>query len=267
MKATEGVNFTDPYCFNWTIECAAINIPWGFYHFARENEPEEEALFFYNTCKDYFYHGLPVLDYEVSNYNNVEWCERFIQKVYELSGVYCMLYISASRCAEYFGSWIVDKCPLWLAGYPMAYESWIPEDSIIPYSKWPFPYVAIWQFTSSLQLCGMRLDGNIAYINKKEWRDLAKSKGITPIVESELDMAECIFHCLDDHQGYNKDDLVYWNPISGFKYLPEMDDAELLKICNPDIAQIDTSSKAPWIYRAFQCTSKRVTQETYGKHN
>ena len=244
MKATEGTGYIDPYCFNWTLECAALNIPWGFYHFARENSPESEAEFFASTCKDYFGFGLPVLDYEVSNPDNVNWCERFIQRVHDLTGIWCVLYISASRCAEYFGSWIVDTCPLWLAGYPQPYTTWIDENTVIPYSIWPFKNVTIWQFTSSLQACGMNLDANIAYITAKEWKELAKTGGYTPMVESELDMAEAIFHIEEAHEGYDAGDLVYWNAVSGFKYLNHPDCAELIKQCSPGIAEITSSSLA-----------------------
>ena len=85
-KATEGIGYTDPYCDGFIENCKAGNKLWGFYHFARENEPEDEAQYFYDECKGYFNHGIPVLDYETSNYNNKDWCERFLNRLHELSG-------------------------------------------------------------------------------------------------------------------------------------------------------------------------------------
>ena len=174
-KATEGLGYVDPTCDGFVQDCIANDIPWGFYHFARENEPEDEAEFFYENCLNYFKHGIPVLDYETSNYNNREWCERFIQRLYELSGVWCMIYISASRCGEYESSWIPDKCGLWVAGYPYEMTYWT--DSEMPYNTYPFSVVAIWQFTSSLYLDGYdgRLDGNIAYMDRNAWMKYAQS--------------------------------------------------------------------------------------------
>ena len=174
-KATEGLGYVDPYCDTFIQNCIDNNILWGFYHFARKNNPEDEAQFFYDNCKNYFTHGIPVLDYETSNYDNVEWCERFIEKLHELSGIWCLLYISAYRCAEYVESWIPEKCGLWVAGYPYSMTDWT--DNAMPYDTYPFSVVAIWQFTSSLDLpnyWGM-LDGDIAYMDKEAWIKYANS--------------------------------------------------------------------------------------------
>lgn len=170
VKGTEGVGYTNPYCDPAVQDCIANGILWGFYHFARENEPEAEAEYFYNMCKGYFGHGVPVLDYEVENYNNREWCERFLNKLHDLSGIWAMLYISASRTPQYDGSWIPQNCGLWLAGYPYDATRWAADDDC-PYSPWPWGFIAIWQFTSSLRLNGWNepLDGNIAYMDREAW--------------------------------------------------------------------------------------------------
>ena len=175
VKATEGLNFVDGYCDGFVQNCINNDIPWGFYHFARENNPEAEAKFFYDNCRNYFNHGIPVLDYEVDNWNNREWCERFLNELHELSGVWAMLYISASRCIGYEGSWIPKTCGLWVAGYPENYTNWI--DSDIPYSIYPWEFAAIWQFTSSLWLSGYNgsLDGDIAYMDRNAWMKYAQS--------------------------------------------------------------------------------------------
>lgn len=174
-KATEGIRFIDPYCDDFIQNCIKNNILWGFYHFARENNPEDEAQFFYENCINYFKNGIPILDYETENYDNVEWCERFINKLHELSGVWCLLYISASRCKQYDGSWIPEKCGLWVAGYPEYYTRWISQD--IPYDISPWKFAAIWQFTDCLIIPGFweKLDGDIAYMDKEAWMKYAQS--------------------------------------------------------------------------------------------
>lgn len=174
-KATEGIGYVDPSCDNFIQQCIEKNILWGFYHFARENNPEDEAEFFYENCKGYINHGIPVLDYETENYSNVEWCERFINHFHELSGIWCIIYLSASRCGEYEGSWIPEKCGLWVAGYPYAIADWT--ESEMPYNTYPFSVVAIWQFTSSLIIPGFweKLDGDIAYMDKDAWMKYANS--------------------------------------------------------------------------------------------
>ena len=174
-KATEGLGYVDQTCDGFIQDCIANNILWGFYHFARENEPEDEAQFFYDNCRNYFNHGIPVLDYETSNYNNREWCERFLNKLHELSGVWAIIYISASRCGEYENSWIPGKCGLWVAGYPYVMTEWTDADC--PYNIYPWSFAAIWQFTSDLILHGYvgRLDGDIAYMDESAWMKYAQS--------------------------------------------------------------------------------------------
>ena len=154
---------------------------WGFYHFARENEPENEARFFYDECRGYIGKGIPVLDYETSNYDNREWCERFLQTFYDLSGVWAVLYISASRCGEYENSWIPSKCGLWVAGYPWDMDSY-EQAGDMPYNIYPWPFAAIWQFTSGLYIPGYdgRLDGDIAYMDATAWMKYAGSSQPTP---------------------------------------------------------------------------------------
>ena len=195
-KATEGIGYTDPCCDQFVTQCREKGIMWGFYHFARENEPEAEARYFYDECRGYIRKGIPVLDYETSNYDNREWCERFMQAFHDLSGVWPVLYISASRCGEYENSWLPQKCGLWVAGYPWDMDSY-DQAGDMPYNIYPWPFAAIWQFTSGLVLTGyheeiideeghtelvpnMRLDGDIAYMDAKAWMKYAGSDGQAP---------------------------------------------------------------------------------------
>lgn len=174
-KATEGLGYVDPTCDNFVQQCINKGILWGFYHFARENNPEDEAQFFYDNCSNYFNHGIPVLDYETTNYNNVEWCERFIYKLHDISGVWCIIYLSAYQCGQFANSWIPEKCGLWVAGYPYTMTDWTNDE--MPYNVYPFSVVAIWQFTSSLIINGFceKLDGNIAYMDADAWMKYANS--------------------------------------------------------------------------------------------
>lgn len=188
-KATEGIGYTDPSYNRFIADCMEGYLPFGFYHFARENSPEQEARWFYSQVMDEIGYGLPVLDYEVSNYDNVDWCERFITEFHELSGTWCVLYISASRCGEYEDSWIPDKCKLWIAGYPYAATDWT--ESACPYNCYPWKRsnLIIWQFTSSLILDGYpgRLDGNIAYIGKASWDAISKGDDIEMVTDNDIE--------------------------------------------------------------------------------
>lgn len=180
-KATEGLNFTDKQCDKFITAAKSKGILWGFYHFARSNDPAKEAEHFYNSTKDYIGSGIPILDYEVygQNPNDVTWCEKFIQRFHELSNIWCLLYTSAYYVKNFAGSWIPDKCGLWLAGYPKKYTSW--PDNPMPYSVSPWRSAAIWQFTDSLRLQGFsgNLDGDLAYMDASAWKKYAKTAGGT----------------------------------------------------------------------------------------
>ena len=87
-----------------------------------------------------------------------------------------MLYISAYRTYEYKGSWLPEKCGLWIAGYPYIMTDW-PDSEDLPYNTSPWEFAAIWQFTRDLVLPGYvgKLDGDIAYMDVKAWSKYAKS--------------------------------------------------------------------------------------------
>ena len=193
-KATEGVNFVDGFCDDFIQECISNNILFGYYHFAQSNNARDEAKFFWNNTLGYSGHGIPVLDYEVWGRNNdVAWCEEFIDAYHDFSGVWPVIYISASRCGAFENSWIPEKCGLWVAGYPMEYTEFISEDATLPYNIYPWKFAAIWQFTSSLW---GKFDGDIAYMDKNAWALYAgnvnsskPSNDIKPIEKSIDDLA------------------------------------------------------------------------------
>lgn len=173
-KATESNWFVDGCCDGFIQNCIANNILWGFYHFNGTADPVSEANFFVENTRNYFGNGIPVLDYEVQNDNDRAWVEQFVQRVHDLTGIWCMVYTSASWLPRFQGSWVCEKCGLWLAGYPYPATTWRYDDP--PYGSYPWEFIAIWQFTSSLQIgWNSGLDGDIAYMDADAWMKYAKS--------------------------------------------------------------------------------------------
>ena len=173
-KATEGTGYVNPYCNGWIEQLTMMKKPSGVYHFASGGNPENEAQFFYDNCKGYVGKSIFVLDYEIQTSNAKDWCERFMQKFHDLTNIWPLLYVSASWLYLFKGSWLPDKCGLWLAGYPQTYTYWTNDDC--PYDCTPWPFIAIWQFTSSLIIPGWfsKLDGNIAYMDENAWNKYAQ---------------------------------------------------------------------------------------------
>ena len=172
VKATEGLNFTDKCCDGFVQDAITLNIPFGYYHFARSNDAEKEATYFYNQTKGYVGKGIPILDFEVLNSNT--WLETWCKTFYQLSGVKPWVYMNSDYINNrgYGTTWIKANCGLWLAGYPKAYTSYPDSSCPYGYAGWT---LAAWQFTSSLAMGGMNVDGNFFYGDRGAWSAYAGS--------------------------------------------------------------------------------------------
>lgn len=172
VRATEGLAFVDKCCDGFVQSASKLGIPWGFYHFARSNDAAKEATYFYNQTKNYVGKGIPILDFEVPNGN--DWLETWCKTYYQLSGVYPWVYMNSDYINNrgYGTDWVKQHCGLWLAGYPKAYTSY-PPDSTCPYkhAEWT---LAAWQFTSSLAMGGMSVDGDFFYGGTSAWGALCE---------------------------------------------------------------------------------------------
>lgn len=169
MKATEGTDYVDRYCDPWVQWCIDNGKPWGFYHFMRPNGGVAEAEFFYTNTRNYFTHGVPILDFEDDRLTTSD-AESFIWRIHELSGVWPLVYTYSDFINEqgYFAnSWVKEKCGLWLAGYPSRRVGW-PDDTTCPYPHdgWT---LAMWQFTNVLPFGGMSVDGDVFYGDAYAW--------------------------------------------------------------------------------------------------
>lgn len=218
FKATEGLGYVDSTFNKFSTDCEKSGKLFGFYHFARENDPKEEARFFYETCKNLIGYGLPVLDYETTNENDMEWCESFAWEFHELSGIFPVLYISANMCGTFTGSWLADYVPIWVAGYPYAkaYYSFdaTPE---FPYSIAPWDSCIIWQFTSNMYLdeYASRLDADVAYISREQWLDLVNGEDTMTDEQIEKIAAACASYvwqgsAYDKENNLNMYNCAHW---------------------------------------------------------
>lgn len=172
-KATEGFRYVDPYCDEFVQQAVRKGILFGFYHFARNNDPEKEAVFFRNNTKGYEFIGIPVLDIED---NSIEdwgsYAQRFVDKYHAITGVYPMVYCSASNLQRFAGYPIVDTCGLWVAGYPDNRERGLKDIPKFPYDVRPWKFAAIWQYTSNGWLSNWDepIDMDIAYMDASAWK-------------------------------------------------------------------------------------------------
>lgn len=178
IKATEGVGYVDPLCDKFYQQAKAKGLLKGVYHFARPdlgNSGAAEAEFFVKNIKGYIGDAILVLDYEVAPYSD-DWAYAFAKRVHDLTGVWPMLYASASKINSIKWAKTAKNCGLWIAGYPNKYNVKnppMPSVKDMPYATGVWPFWAIWQYTSSAGT----LDRNIANMDKASWLKYANASG------------------------------------------------------------------------------------------
>ena len=174
VKATEGLGFVDKYCDGFVQDAIRLDIPFGYYHFARSNDPGKEATYFYENTKNYVGKGIPILDFEVPNPNS--WIEVWCKTFYQLSGIkpWFYTYDDYINNQGYGTPWIKANCGLWLAGYPRAYTSYPSPNCPYKHNGWT---LAAWQFTGSLAMGGMPVDGDFFYGDRRAWNAYAGIDG------------------------------------------------------------------------------------------
>ena len=178
IKATEGTGYVDPLCDKFYQQAKAKGLLKGVYHFARPdlgNSGAAEADYFVKNIKGYIGDAVLVLDYECAPYSD-DWAYAFAKRVHDLTGVWPMLYASASKINGYNWSKTAQNCGLWIAGYPNKYNVKNPPTPSVkdmPYSIGAWPFWAIWQYSSSAGT----LDRNIANMEKAAWLKYAGKSG------------------------------------------------------------------------------------------
>lgn len=182
-KATEGLNFVDKYCDKFIQQAIKLGKPFGFYHFARPtNDPIREAEYFYNNCRGYFGKGIPILDWESGNTSNTAWAKRWLDRVYQLSGVKPVIYMSESVVnANDWSSVAAADYGLWVAKYRdnnPDYNYSMANAGKRPSVKW-WKFYCMWQWTSSGRLNGYNgnLDCNVFYGDVATWNKYAGKSG------------------------------------------------------------------------------------------
>lgn len=167
-KATEGVDFVDPYCDGF-IQAARDSMLTGVYHFARnsQNSAESECDFFLRNIEGYLNVCIPILDWE-DRTSDVNWARRFLDRFTDRTGIRPIVYMSASPANEYDWSALWPYYGLWVAGYPGNYDGGplVAPDLAYSIRGWN---TVMWQYTSSASVAGYSVDANVAYLNRDQW--------------------------------------------------------------------------------------------------
>lgn len=177
-KATEGTNYIDPKCDPHYQRAKGQGKLLGVYHFARPDlsSAEAEADFFVNNIKGYIGEAILVLDWEQpGQMGRTDWAKAWLDRVYALTGVRPLIYMSASTVNSYNWGAIAGDYGLWIAGYPNAYNvpnPPTPSVNDMPYGIGAWSFWAIWQYSSSAG----QLDLDIANMDREAWLKYANAK-------------------------------------------------------------------------------------------
>ena len=184
-KATEGTGYVDPSCDKHYQRAKQQGKLLGVYHFARPDlnvgvdGARREAQFFVKNIKGYIKEAILALDYECAPYSD-DWAYAFAEEVHNQTGVWPMLYASASKINGVNWAKTAKECGLWIAGYPSKYDvPNPPEPSVndMPYKIGAWKFWVIWQYTSSAG----QLDRDIANIDRTAWMKYANpGASVTP---------------------------------------------------------------------------------------
>lgn len=165
-KATEGVNYINPYCDYVLQQAIKKKKPWGFYHyFTGAGYKQEVDYYLKNTWTGYGRKGLPCFDWESNSnaaFGDSSYLKTAVDYFHDKTGVWPVIYTTASVAQTLDSTGIFKNCALWCAGYPYNNGSW----NVPPFS-YQLPKdvtMILWQFDSA-----NGLDKNVAYIDAKTW--------------------------------------------------------------------------------------------------
>lgn len=180
VKATEGVNYTNPDFSRAYTQAKEQNKLIGIYHYANGAGATAEADYYLSVVGDRVGDAILVLDWEQggnSAFGNVSYAKQWLDHVYSKTKVRPLIYMSKSVTYGYDWSAVAPNYGLWVAQYannnPTNYQS-NPWTDTNGYGAWSSP--VIFQYTSTGRLSGWsgNLDLNLAYMDATAWAKYAR---------------------------------------------------------------------------------------------
>lgn len=172
VKATEGTGYVNPSCDTFYQQARRYGLLRGFYHVMTGAGGKAQADYMLKHCEGYVNDGIPVLDVEgYGKYpNDPAIALAFLERFEEETGVKPIVYMNAA-CRKGADWTRVAKAgyDLWGANYWSESATFADPGKMSDPAPWP--YAALWQFTSSGRLKGYdgALDLDLAYMTKAAW--------------------------------------------------------------------------------------------------
>lgn len=164
VKLTEGLTYDNPYAYK-AGEVLASGKLLGCYHYARNNDAENEARHFLDLFEQYKGKAIPVLDWEEDQ--GVEWVNRWVRFVHGTTGIWPWIYANPWRFNQ---GGVEVNCDRWIAAYPNEREAYYSTDpGNVPNTDGS---VCAWQYSSNGRVTGYagRIDINHYYGDSDSWQ-------------------------------------------------------------------------------------------------
>lgn len=146
----------------------------GGYHFAGHTNPVTEAEFFVNGMKPFENNDVFVLDYDSDTGDAVSWVQAFVNRVHELAGVWCIVYVNGSTRNAHDWSPVAVNCGFWIAWYGKDPNADLPVNGT---------YI-MHQYTSSGSVPGVagNVDEDAVYMTPEQFELYGYHEPVTPVV-------------------------------------------------------------------------------------
>ncbi|WP_369901899.1 GH25 family lysozyme [Lactiplantibacillus plantarum] len=185
VKATEGINYTNPEFNGHVKQTLSAGKKLGVYHFIRnDSDIKQQADYFLTVVKPYIGKAMLVLDFEnttgstIQNQAGVGLAKQWLDYVYQKTGVRPVLYtgISCENALDW-SSVVKANYGLWIAQYNNydAVIGYQPRDLYGSLKNWKT--AVMFQYTSTGRLPGWNgnLDFDVFYGDKSAWDKYAKA--------------------------------------------------------------------------------------------
>lgn len=170
IKSSEGSSYIDSWFGNNRKQARTLNIPHGFYHFARPdlgNSAQQEAQFFCNIIDgDPINTGeLLALDFEVSYNDPVSWCKNWLDFVSNhFNGIKPLIYLNQSLAQTYDWTDIINAgYGLWIAAY-----TYSPTNNSMNIGKFPFAVIQQWTDKQAVPGIAGNVDGDVFFGDRND---------------------------------------------------------------------------------------------------
>jgi GH25 family lysozyme M1 (1,4-beta-N-acetylmuramidase) len=172
LKATQGTGYVDPTFYNNRLEARKNDILCGAYHFCDGNDVNAECDHFLSTIGEMLEGEFLALDYEIHLKDPVKWCETFLDRCYEKTGIRPLIYLNQATLNGF--NW--KPC--------ITYGLWIARYGAEPVLK-DFPFIVMHQYSSKGNVNGIvgNVDMDTAFVNLDT---LKKSYGKPAIITQEI---------------------------------------------------------------------------------